>query len=208
MELDGNKALFASIVGSAAVDSLPRFAKVQNKLENTVLPTIPFLGKFENWTKPGVNEDDQFFPLRFKRTGTNDPFYTFPYEPLITINGKNIITKRYPAKFDKNSPFIGSIKERWAQDDYQIRITGAFYGENLIGSVGETFPRKDFEKLRDYCTWPQGLTVQCEPLQLLGINNITVEDFTFPFTKGENVQAYEIKALSDFSANFLLEIEE
>ena len=47
--------------------------------------------------------------------------------------------------------------------------------------------------------------VYCEPLQLLGINRIVIEEMSFPFTKGENVQAYEISALSDFDFNLLLE---
>ena len=47
--------------------------------------------------------------------------------------------------------------------------------------------------------------IQCEPLQLLGIDWIVVEEMNFPFTKGENVQAYEISVISDFEYSLLLE---
>jgi hypothetical protein len=37
----------------------------------------------------------------------------------------------------------------------------------------------------------------CHPLEAVGIIKVVVEDFTFPFTKGENVQAYDLKLTSD-----------
>ena len=77
-----------------------------------------------------------------------------------------------------------------------------------MGSVENTFPRSDFEKLKKYCTSPTGLQVRCTLFEMLGIDYIVVEDFTFPFSKGENVQAYDIKAVSDFTSEFLLEIEQ
>jgi hypothetical protein len=79
-------------------------------------------------------------------------------------------------------------------------------GSILTGDVSECFPREDFEKLRDLLTYPKELYVKCEPLQLLGINRIVIEDMSLPFTKGENVQAYEIKGYSDSSYNLLIEL--
>ena len=222
MILTKAETLFASLVGTKVAESMPRFQAVQDYTMKRELPKIPFLpvreqkseivksnAEFDEavslWKSDFPNIEGQFFPLSFKRIGTQDPFYTLPYEPLITISGSNEIVKRKPAKAHG---FIGTIKERWSQNDYEITITGSIFGEDMIGKPEDAFPREDFEKLRDYMTHPQGLEVLCEPLQLLGINAIVVEDFIFPFTKGENVQAYEISALSDFSAEFLLEIED
>ncbi|WP_107039969.1 DUF6046 domain-containing protein [Brumimicrobium mesophilum] len=218
MKFNSNEILLASLVGSKVAKQIPRFQVIQNELSKRVLPPIPFLPlKNESGVEEGSNYDlrvnantplpkeKQFFPLSIKRRGTNDPFYTLPYEPIININGANIITKRQVSKAPK---LIGTIKEHWSQDDYQINIVGTLIGAQETGSPQETFPRDDFEALRDYCTHPAGLEVQCEPLQLLGINNIVVESFDFPFSKGENVQAYTISALSDFSVDFLLEIED
>lgn len=221
IKLTNDEIMFASLVGSEVAEKIPRFQMVQNEAMKLALPKIPFLPinnqevsinernysaiDSENWKADRPDVENQFFPLSFRRVGTSDPFFTLPYEPLINISGSNEIIMRKVAKAPN---FIGTIKERWTQNDYEITITGSIFGLNMIGSPAETFPRQDFERLRDYCTHPNGLEIQCEPLQLLGINSIVVTDFTFPFTKGENVQAYEINAVSDFSADFLLEIDE
>lgn len=221
MNFSNNEILLASLVGGKVAEQIPRFQVIQNELSKRVLPPIPFLpNKNEieiEESSEGLSEavlnrrneplpkEKQFFPLSVKRRNTNDPFYTLPYEPMINISGNNKIVKRSVAKA-KN--LIGTIKEHWSQDDYSINIVGTLFGETENGSVQEAFPREDFEALRDYCTHPAGLEVQCEPLQLLGINYIVVESFDFPFTKGENVQAYAMSAVSDFSPEFLLEIEE
>lgn len=219
MNFINDEIVFASLLGSKISKSLPNFRLVQNELSKHVLPPIPFIPEDKTRevepvrstpinsvsTATPPNIEKQFFPLTFRRPVPGESWYTFPYEPIINVSGKNIIVKRRPAKAEK---FIGSIKERWSQDDYQITITGAIIGEIRTGSPGEVFPREDFERLRDYCTSPEGIEVRCELLQLLGINNLVVDDFRFPFTKGGNVQAYEISASSDFSSDFLLEIED
>lgn len=210
MRLTDENALLASLVGSKVVKSLPRFAAVQNELNKHVLPPIPFLPlqnevhinevdgfeAVEAWKNDRkLSEEEQFFPFSFKRE-TEEQFYLLPWEPMINISMRNIISKRYVSK--SGSKLIGSIKERMGTDDIDITITGALFGERLKGSYVETYPREDMERLRDYMLTAERLQVKCEPLQLLGINYIVIEEMSFPFTKGENVQAYEIKAISDF----------
>lgn len=218
MEFNQTGILFSSLVGSKVTESLPRFNAIQNDLSKRVLPPIPFLSKTSQETVSGVkadsntdvwqadkplSEDQQFFPFSF--VGEDGVRYLLPYEPMVNISGKNTIIRRNVAKAQN---MIGSIKERWNQADYEITITGVLIGSILTGSVDECFPREDFERLRDHMTAPRSLSVYCEPLQLLGINQIVIEDFSFPFTKGENVQAYEIKAYSDFAYNLLLDIND
>ena len=211
MRLSNENALIASLLGSKVVEQIPRFEAVQNELGKHVLPPVNFIpittagnqptGQTDNmdletWLNDKVKkEDDQFFPFSFKAPEESD-WWLLPWEPLINISGGNIIAKRYIAKAGKKQ--IGSIKERWSTDDYQITITGAFYGNQLLGKPAEVYPRYEMERLREYCLTPKALDVKCEPLQILGINKIVIEEFNFPFTKGENVQAYEIKAVSDF----------
>jgi hypothetical protein len=125
---------------------------------------------------------------------------------MISITVNNIIIKRNVAK--AHYDLQGTIKERWSRGDYEITITGVLIGSLLTGSVAECFPRKDFEILRDIITKPKSWKIECSPLELLGINQIVIEDFSFPFTKGENVQAYEIKAYSDFNYKLLLDIND
>lgn len=234
MNFQDDDILLASLLGSKFVEQLPRLTAVENELQKRVGYPIPFLPlrnkviidqqeanvqndqvsiyeqdsddlKAEIWkANPSIIEN-QFFPLKVKRAGTDDPFFTFPFEPMISITGKNKIVKRSIAKAPN---FIGSIKEYWSQDDYEITITGALYGEQEKGSYQEAYPKEYFEALKNYCTSPTGLEVLCDAFQPLGINFIVIEDFNFPFSKGENVQAYDIKAVSDFSAVFLSEIED
>jgi hypothetical protein len=234
MPYNNTDILFASLVGSKV--SIPRFNAVQNELMKHVLPPIPFLplkndvevedisnsaksihSEFESSDKIDIWKadaptpaDKQFFPFWFVDEKGNK--WLLPYEPMISISGKNTIIRRNVAKAKSTNvdgiSLGGSIKERWTQEDYEITITGVLIGSIITGSVEECFPRKDFEKLRDIMTAGKSLRVFCEPLQLLGINQIVIEDFSFPFTKGENVQAYEIKAYSDFDYKLLLDIND
>jgi len=219
MKLNQQDILYASLLGSQVTKSIPRFTAVQNQLMKHVLPPINFLPlQSQNVAVKEVSgdvrgnlwqadaptpEDGQFFPLSF--VADDGVKYLLPYEPLVSIIGKNTIVRRNVAKANG---VIGSVKERWNQADYEITITGALVGSIITGSVEDCYPRADFERLRDYMTTAQALTVYCEPLQLLGISKIVIEDFSFPFTKGENVQAYEIKAYSDFAYNLLLDIND
>ena len=226
MSYSNTDILFASLVGSKV--SIPRFNAVQNELTKHVLPPIPFLPLKKETRIDGVDEnfeidlwkadaptpkEQQFFPLTFIREQNNKEIrFTLPYEPMINISGKNTIIRRNVAKAKSTSvdgiSLGGSIKERWNQADYEITITGVLIGSLLTGSVKECYPISDFEKLRDFMIASKSIRVLCEPLQLLGINQIVIEDFSFPFTKGENVQAYEIKAYSDFDYKLLLDIND
>ncbi len=216
MAYDNTDILFASLVGSKI--SIPRFTVVQNELMKHVLPPIPFLPLKNTVEIANVNArveenlrmadlplsaEAQFFPFYF--VGDDGIKYMLPYEPMISITGKNNIVKRNVAKTSINSTFVGSIKERWNQADWEITITGVLIGSILTGSVSDCYPKEDFEKLKSFMTAKKELRVYCEPLQLLGIEKIVIEDFSFPFTKGENVQAYEIKAYSDFDYKLLTE---
>lgn len=198
--------LFASIVGSRVAEQIPRFSLVQNELMKHVLPAVPFLPiKTNTWEsdKP-LPESKQFFPFSFY--DDEDKAWILPYEPMVNISGKNTIIRRNVAK--SNNELIGSIKERWSQNDYEITITGVLIGSIMTGDVSQCYPLEDFQKLKEFMCKPARLKVTCPPLELLGINYIVIEDFNFPFTKGENVQAYEIKAYSDYDYKLLLEIDD
>lgn len=199
--------LFASLVGSDMVKILPRFNTLENELAKHVLPSVSILPlASEVWQADRPqNEEDQFFPLSFS-LDEEATWFTLPYEPIINITGKNNIVKRNVAKWhpEISKDYKGTIKERWSQDDYDIEITGFLMGSMLRGNMEDCFPKKDFEKLRTILTSSLNIRIKCPPLELLGIHYIVIEDFKFPFTKGENVQAYSIKAVSDFSYNLLI----
>lgn len=210
--INNNNILLASLLGSKVIQQAPRFAAVENEINKHVIPPInivPLNNKSNdlydsrNYEEMNIwmndkakSENSQFFPLSFRSTDDGDIWWTLPWEPLIDVEANIIKAKRYVAKSGKK--LIGSIKERWSPDDYNITITGAFYGQKMRGSYAETYPREEMEKLRDYLLAPEAIEVKCELFQIFGINKISIDSINFPFTKGESVQAYEIKATSDF----------
>lgn len=217
MNLTNENMMIASLLGSKVVKSIPRFEAFENELSKHVIPPVPFLpirneqsikgietGDYESqiWENDPVQTERQFFPFSLKKESESQ-FYTLPWEPIININARNNIAKRKVAK--AGSRFVGTIKERFSTDDFEITITGALYGKSLIGGYDEAYPKEDMERLRDYLLSAERFKVHCEPLQLLGINYIVIEEMNFPFSKGENVQAYEITATSDFDWDLLYE---
>lgn len=224
MKFNDTDILFASLVGSKVIEQIPRFSAVQNELMKHVLPPFNILpvqtdqinvDAVKGEAAPNLwqadaptAEADQFFPLSLSIDRKD--WFLLPYEPLITINGKNEIIRRKVAKSASDDDVVrsGTIKERWNQDDYEITITGVLIGSLMNGTMGDCFPKDDFIRLKKFLTSADSIQVKCAPLELLGISQIVIEDFSFPFTKGENVQAYEIKAYSDYDYKLLLDIND
>ncbi len=218
MVLDNQDILFASLMGSRAVNLIQNANVVNNELAKHVLPVIPFLplknntnvaikrGRAinvnDNWTTPNaIDEQKQFFPLSFsfKEKGVR---WGFPYEPMINISSGNNIVKRNVAK--QGEKLIGTIKERWSRKDFDITVTGVLIGSIMQGKPEDCFPKDQFIQLFDFLKYAKELYVYSHPLELLGITKVVIEDYSFPFTKGENVQAYELKLVSDFDYQLLL----
>lgn len=132
-------------------------------------------------------------PLEIKREGDSD-YWLLPFEPLITITGKNVIVKRQVSK----GKIRGSIKERWTQDDYQIQIQGI-----LINTEEKAYPRDDVQKLRKYCEAAKW-EVRSPLFEIFSIYQLVVEDYKFPFTSGLVNQAYELSCSSDDTYKLLL----
>lgn len=218
MALTDKDIIFASLMGSNAVGTIERTKLVQNELSKHVLPRIPFL-PFQNeaviaqenlnpsWlinqTDLPIPEDQQFFPLSFSLT-ENGQRWLFPYEPMITISSGNTIIKRNVAK---QGNLIGTIKERWNRKDFDITVTGVLMGSLSTGKFEDCFPREQMQSLFEFLKYNKEIYIYCAPLEILGIIKVIVEDYSFPFTKGENVQAYDLKLTSDDFYNLLV-IEE
>lgn len=112
--------------------------------------------------------------------------WLLPEEPMISITGQNIITRRHVSK----GRLRGSIKERWTQDDYTVKVEGL-----LLGRDGR-YPKNDVERLRRYCEAGK-VKVLCPLLEIFGITQIAIESWDIPFTSGTPNQNYEITAYSD-----------
>jgi hypothetical protein len=114
--------------------------------------------------------------------------FLLPVDPVISISGRNAITKRYPLKNKKR----GSIKELWSVDDYNVAISG-------ILCKGELLPLHFYlNRLKKFCEAKESIHITCDILNnVFGITKIAIESYDFPFTKGEDYQAFTINALSD-----------
>lgn len=218
--LDNQDILFASLMGANKVGEIQRLGIVQNELSKRVLPVIPFLplknesqiaqAKYDTTFKPWlaanpISEDQQFFPLSFSFTEGGQK-WTFPFEPMVSISSGNEIVKRNVAK--QGNTLIGTIKERWSRKDFEFSITGALIGSLMKGKPEDCYPKQQMIELFEFLKHNKEIYVYSYPLELLGVTKLVIEDYSFPFTKGENVQAYDIKAISDFSYNLLIKEED
>lgn len=135
-------------------------------------------------------------PLSFRLP--DGSWWLLPVEPLISISGKNTIVRRNVAKSERR----GTIKERWAEDDLQINIQGTLVHSDLY-----TYPSQELSTLYQAITQRKAIEVKNELLQLLNVHQIVVETYSFPFSKGENVQNYSIDAYSDDLYELFIEVK-
>lgn len=133
------------------------------------------------------------FPLRLRLEKAGAEGWLLPFEPMISLTGQNVITRRQVNK----GRVRGSIKERWAQDDYSVTIEGI-----LMGTDGR-YPEDDVARLRSFCE-AASVTALCPLLEIFGISRLVIESWDIPFTSGTNNQNYSIKAYSDDIYKLLL----
>lgn len=148
-----------------------------------------------------ANLGDNFFqcPLSFDIDGVE---WRLPVDPLISVNGKNVIKRRYVSKAGKDGR-RGSVKECWSQDDYDITIAGVLIAEDNASLI------EMLNNLQKVYQKAEAVSVYCEFLNnanTFGIQKIAIESYDFPFTKGMENQSFTIKAYSDDSYELLEEI--
>lgn len=132
-------------------------------------------------------------PLRFQLEESGSKEWLFPLEPMISLNGQNILTRRHVSKGN----IKGSIKERWTQDDYTVRIEGLLMGED------GKYPEEDVSRLRAFCE--AGHVKALNPLlEIFGISQLAIESWDIPFTSSTANQNYSIQAYSDDIYKLLL----
>ena len=133
-------------------------------------------------------------PLSLKLEEPGAQEWWLPFEPMVSLTGKNIIKRRQVNK----GRIRGSIKERCAQDDYEITIEWV-----LIGIDGH-YPAADVGRLKNFCE-AAAVTVLNPLLEIFGITRLVIESWEIPFTSGNSNQNYSIKAYSDDIYKLLLE---
>jgi hypothetical protein len=132
-------------------------------------------------------------PLRLQLEQSGATEWLLPMEPMISINGQNILTRR---KVNKGK-IRGSIKERWAQDDYTVTIEG------ILMSNDGSYPKDDVTKLKSFCEAGH-VKVLSPLLEIFDISQLAIESWQIPFTTGLTNQNYTITAYSDDIYKLLL----
>lgn len=149
--------------------------------------------KLEDVVRTNATGVPMVLPLRFQLEESGAQEWLFPMEPMISVNGQNILVRRNVSK----GKIRGSIKERWTQDDYSVRIEGI-----LMGMDGK-YPEADVAKLRSFCE--AGHVKALNPLlEIFGISQLAIESWDIPFTSGTINQNYTIQAYSDDIYKLLL----
>ena len=136
-------------------------------------------------------------PMRLKLEEAGAEEWLLPMEPMVSLTGRNLITRRHVNK----GRVRGSIKERWAQDDYSITVEGI-----LMGMDGK-YPEEDVARLRGFCEAAH-VEVLNPLLEIFGISHMVIESWDIPFTSGAANQNYTLKAQSDDIYKLLLTRED
>lgn len=93
----------------------------------------------------------------------------------------------------------GTVKEFISDGDYQISIKGMIVGES------SDFPEDDIATLRDILDKKVSIRVTSKFMNLFKIDDIVIVDRTFKQVEGfENIQMFEIQALSDKAIELIL----
>ena len=129
--------------------------------------------------------------LRLEEAGAEE--WLLPLEPMVSITGQNVVVKRHVSK----GTLKGSIKERWTQDDYSVKIEG------LLMTADGSYPSSDVARLRQMCEAGQ-VTALSPLLELFGISRLVIERWDIPHTTGAGNQNYSIQAVSDDIYKLLL----
>jgi hypothetical protein len=114
--------------------------------------------------------------------------FRFPIEPLVSVRGRKIITRRTIAKRKS----VGSVKEVWSVDDYEITIAGQLYNPDFDG-----FPTELVSTLNGIFLSTKMLDISCALTDALGIFNVCIESMDLPATPGIQRQDFVIRCFSD-----------
>lgn len=125
--------------------------------------------------------------------------WLLPYEPLVSVRGRAVITRRTVAKLRDQR--FGSVKELWTKDDYEITLRGRLHNHENPDQL----PADMISRLDGLCSARKPLLIQCELLEVLGCTQVAIESWEFPETPGIGNVNYVIRGFSDNHFNLFIE---
>ncbi|ANQ49618.1 hypothetical protein MY04_4801 [Flammeovirga sp. MY04] len=172
-----------------------------NNLTGGLYPTFAAKSAKEivSRVKSGENRVDEIFgtPL-YMPLKLND--ILLPLEPIVSVRTrKKIITTNI-----NRSTSRGSIKELFAEGDYELTISGFLMDNTNTGFdksyslIAKDFPVNSFKALRDICERQEAIKIESTITEYLNIQFVVISDYSFPGNNGSpDRQAYTIRAISD-----------
>lgn len=141
--------------------------------------------------------------MPFRIGETDRSMWLLPLEPLVSVRGRNVITRRTIAKMRASGgkEGYGSVKELWTKDDYEIIVTGVLDDHEKRGEL----PSDPISRLNGLFSLRKPLIIECALLNILGISQIVIESWEFPATPNIEDQAYTFRGFSDQNFNLLIE---
>jgi len=200
IELAGEFAL-NGIVGGHVLPPLPPFPESkQIGISNVSGYTVESIPEELSTPANSIFGTPMCFPLRIKtKSQRESEYWLLPVEPMITVGGGNTVAFRHVAK---SKSLRGTMKERWNVDDYTISINGLFTKKD-----NWTYPKSEMIRLRNILEAREAIDVQCDLLEIFKIGRMVIEKYDFPFTKGEENQAFSISAYSDDDWDLFIKLD-
>ncbi len=84
-----------------------------------------------------------------------------------------------------------TVKEFISNGDYQISVTG------IIANRGVGYPKADVKEFAGYMSANKSLKITHEVLNMLGVHELVVTDYSLPATEYQNLQTYSFSAISE-----------
>lgn len=121
--------------------------------------------------------------------------FRFPLDATISISGRNELSERIINK----DIMSGVVVEQWARGLYDITIAGVLIDDQFVvsNSTGRLNSLDYYvSTLAALLTTKNALYVHANDTGLLGIDQVAIKSWSFPFTQGFQNQDFEIRAIS------------
>lgn len=132
-------------------------------------------------------------PIRLGLKPDGSDLKTLPLEGLVGVRGKNRIVVRNVAKQKAGGVSkIGSVKELWTQEDYEVTVMGTLYsGDDSL------FPEEWVAWMDTLFKARKSIVIISKLTDTVGVRALAVEEWRFKETRNIAYQDFEFRGYSD-----------
>ena len=136
-------------------------------------------------------------PVRLGEKRNGSDLWTLPLEPTISVKASKTVVRRNIAK----SSGVGTVKEQWSQNDYEISISGLLQSSEI-----NAYPEAHLSKLQSLLAKGKSLVIRCKLLDVIGVGLVCIDSWEFPATAGIENQEYSFSGFSDEDFDLVITI--